>query len=217
METCAGVWRPGWLAACLCGLALMVMGDENPPPTPGAAVAPPGFKVLTSPQPVRDRETVLRGVVLTETNRYSFVLPPGTRLQSDVDTKKITVVAADSGCALTMQVVNAPSTNAALPELEVLRGQVPGRFTDGKIVNETSMNPGSDSGPAFDVAWHLALDSMTTRVGFVPVPGGWLEFNFTAKSGKFQAQLARLNQFMLSFRRSGPEGELKVQKILPPE
>ena len=96
-----------------------------------------------------------------------------------------------------------------------VRARLLTQFKEAKVVDEFSGSVESMSGPAFEVEWRSdAGMKMTTRVAFVPHPGGHIEFVVQAPSTEIRKYDQSLNQLLLSIR-SSPVGEkLAVQEFL---
>jgi hypothetical protein len=144
-------------------------------------------------------------------------MPAGMRIQSEPHNKKVFVLAPDNAGAMSVQIVPGVDSSTTNFTAETLRPVAVSQFTGGKVVDEGFVNADGKMGPSFDINWRSGTGSTLSRVGFLPMPGGRIEFVFTASPDNFKGNLFFFQKFLLSFRVSGKDGEMKVQRIVPPE
>jgi hypothetical protein len=84
---------------------------------------------------------------------------------------------------------------------------------DGIITTEFGMSAANASGPAFEIAWGSGALERASRVGFVPLPAGVIEFSVDASPKKLGPSLGDLNYVVLTFRASDENGKLEATPL----
>lgn len=159
--------------------------------------------------------TITRGIIVAQTNQFSFVLPTGFRNQPDQTDKKISLVSTSYTCALTAKIHETALDGKIDIGTETIRQLMLNRFKDAKIVDEFPASIESMSGPAFEIEWNSdSGQKMTTRAGFVPYPGGHIEFSLQAPTSEIRTYDHTLGHWLVSFRSSPVGTTLAVQEYL---
>jgi hypothetical protein len=68
-------------------------------------------------------------------------------------------------------------------------------------------------GPAFEIQWGWGALARASRVGFVPLRGGLLEFALDARPENLGASLGDFNFMMVTFRESDENGKLEATPL----
>lgn len=180
----------------------------TPPPPPKVAA-----KFLTEKNANNDEIT--RGILIAETNQFSFVLPPGFRCKVDGTAKKVGISSGDYSCSISAVLhEKALEGNADLSD-ETVREQALRRFPGSKVTDEFRAAIQGMNGPGFELRWTTAEGiPMVGRLAFVPYPGGHLEFEFQTSVEKFPGYQHTLNHLLLSFRTSPIGQKLELQEFL---
>ena len=160
-------------------------------------------------------EEVTRGILVAETNQFSFVLPHGFRCQVDGATKKLAITSSDYGCTISAVIHEAALEGKVDLKPDTVRSQVLARFPGGRITDEFNASIQSMSGPGFEVRWISSASVPTvSRVAFVPYQGGHIEFTFQTTEENFSTYEHALNHLLLSFRSSPVGQKLEMQELL---
>lgn len=157
---------------------------------------------------------ITRGIIVAETNQFSFVVPNGFRQQIDPKAKKVTLVSTNLLCAIVATIHEAAIEGKADLQPDSLRQLVLSRYKDAKVVDEFNASIESMSGPAFEIEWTNDLRKMSTRAAFIPYPGGHLEVTVQAPARIFRSYDQSLFEFLLSVRTSPAGSKLPVQEYL---
>ena len=159
--------------------------------------------------------TITRGIIVAQTNQFSFVLPSGFRRQVDQTEKKISLISTSYTCAITAKIHETAIDGKVDLGPDTARQQLLGRYKNARITDEFSASVESMSGPAFEVEWDSDTGKhMTSRTAFVPYPGGHIEFTMQAPTEEIRSYDKALNQLLLSFRTSPVGAKLAVQEYL---
>jgi hypothetical protein len=156
---------------------------------------------------------VHRGFVTCGTNKFTFLLPEGYRLET-ADPQKITLASADLKCLITWRLLNPmPSESTELDPAhyrELLLSRHPG----GKILETFSLSAVGRHGPAFDLRWSGAGGlARRERTLFVLSTAGVLEFSLVTSLDRFDAGRQDFDAVLVSFRASDGNGKLVVPVI----
>lgn len=157
---------------------------------------------------------ITRGIIVAETNQFSFVVPGGFRQQIDPKAKKVTFVSTNLLCAIVATIHEAAIEGKADLKPDSLRQLLLSRHKDAKVVDEFNASIESMSGPAFEIEWTNDTRKMSTRAAFVPYPGGHLEVTVQAPTQIFRSYDQSLFEFLLSIRTSPAGSKLPVQEYL---
>jgi hypothetical protein len=196
-------------------LLLAALGARAQVSGHGAAAPPPTFNARFYQQSTPYAGEVTRGILVSQYNQFSFVLPPGFRQQIEPAEKKISLVSTSYTCAITARIHETESDGPADLKPDTLRAQALNLHKDANLVEEFSAAIESKSGPGFELEWKSDAGlKMTTRAAFVPYPGGHLAFTVQAPTSDIRKYDQALNQLLLSFRTSPVGAELSVQEFL---
>jgi hypothetical protein len=148
----------------------------------GSAQQPPEFQLVPTSVRIPERGEVPGMVILTESNRFEFILPLGWKVSSTTSERKITFDARDFKGTMAMKIVPGPTNSM---DIQVLRDELAVRFAGSKITEESQCYTSDGRGPAFDLEWVINGNSVSVRIGFVPFAGGIIEFSLTATPENF--------------------------------
>lgn len=199
-------------AATLILTAALHCGSQ--PGDPAAPAEKPKIEARFFNQTTPFNGEITRGIIIAETNQFSFVVPAGFRQQIDAAAKKVTLTSTNYACAIIAAIHESATEGAANLKPDSLRQLLLARYKDARIVDEFTASIESMSGPAFEVEWVNDLTLISTRVAFIPYPGGHLEVTLQAPTKKIRAYDQSLFQLLLSFRTSPIGAKLAVQEYL---
>ncbi len=157
---------------------------------------------------------ITRGIIVAETNQFSFVVPSGFRQQIDPTSKKVTLTSTNYACAIIAAIHESATEGPADLKPDSLRQRLLASYKDAKIVDEFTASIESMSGPAFEIEWAGELGKMSTRAAFIPYPGGHIEVTVQAPTKKIRAYDQSMFQLLLSVRTSPIGAKLAVQEYL---
>ena len=180
-----------------------------------ASAGPPKMKLRLHQEQAPHGGQITRGVLVAETNQFSFVMPPGFGSHAEPSQKTVTLTSRDYACSMIMRIHESFKPSAIQPKPEALRAQVLARYTKAVIVDEFTAAVESMSGPGVEVEWQPENASpSTSRVALVPYPGGYLEFIVQAPTTQIRKYDQAFNQLLLSFRASPIGVKLEMQPFL---
>lgn len=157
---------------------------------------------------------ITRGIIVAETNQFSFVVPSGFRQQIDAASKKVTLTSTNYVCAITASIHETALEGAADLKPESLRQQLLARYKDARVVDEFNASIETMRGSGFELEWQGEAGQTSTRAAFVPYPGGYIELIVQAPTKIFRSYDQALSQLLLSFRTSPIGAKLAVQEFL---
>lgn len=157
---------------------------------------------------------ITRGIIVAETNQFSFVVPPGFSKQIDAAAKKISLTSTSYTCAITAIIHESATEGKADLKPETVRQLLVSRYKEARIVDEFNASIESMSGPAFEIEWTGAVGKMSTRAAFIPYPGGHFEVTVQAPTPEFRTYDQALFQLLMSVRTSPIGAKLAVQEYL---
>jgi hypothetical protein len=191
-----------FLPAQRAGATDWVLGNRatNPPPLKAEV------KYIAGP----DLMPVNRAFVRWGTNKFTFLMPDGYRLDMSA-TQKVMLVSTDLSCLISWRILGPAPSDAADLDPAQYRELVLSRHPGARMLNEFSLNALGRYGPVFDLRWGGAGGLMRReRVLFIPALAGVLEFSLVSSPEKFDAGREKFDGLRLSFRASDANGKLAV-------
>ena len=183
---CQGAWCLAWL--------LFGVGGEM-------RVCAGTFQIIQGFEEIAERGKVPSYLILTESNRFSFLPPPGWNVSHSASERKVTLVANDLGASLSFSILPAESVDGKAPTLEGLKNQLLVRFPDAKILRDFPVFGGGQAGQGIDLERLINKKTpVSMRVAIVHFPGGKLEFILTAASPQFPKYHRTFGNLLGSFR-----------------
>jgi hypothetical protein len=173
-----------------------------------AASSLPGaeeFRLTTRPLRIPERGIVTSMVLMTESNRFSFLPPAGWRPASNPVEKKISLQPRDYSATLVFKITPLGTNSTPELNLESLRAQIAERYPESKILREFE-SPAMDSrARVFDIEWVVnRKNKVAMRLAFAAYAGGRVEFNLTAPPEKLSRYHVLFGTFMTSFHVEPP-------------
>lgn len=149
---------------------------------------------------IPERGEVSGLVLLTEQNVFTFLPPVDWRASSDASEKKVTFLSPDQGMSIVFQL--AQRNPALIPQIQPdwLRQQVLKRFPNADLIEEFECYAGDFKGRAYDLQQMIGGRKVCTRICFVSLPEGSIEFTLTAGLEKFPKQHVPFASLLGSFR-----------------
>jgi hypothetical protein len=156
---------------------------------------------------------VNRAFVTAGTNKFTFLMPDGFRLETS-DPQKLTLVSADFNCLITWRIVAPAPPEAPAPDQALYRELLLNRHPGSQILQAFTLGAAGRLGPAFDLRWGAAGGLVRReRVLFISCPAGVMEFSLVSSLEKFDAGRQRFDAWLVSFRASDEHGHLAVPMI----
>ena len=156
---------------------------------------------------------VNRGFVTAGTNKFTFLMPDGFRLETS-DPQKLTLASPDLSCLITWRIVGPAPSEAPAPDHALYRELLLSRHPGSQILEQFTLGAAGRLGPAFDLRWGAAGGLVRReRVLFISSPAGVMEFSLVSSLEKFDAGRQRFDAWLVSFRASDEHGHLAVPVI----
>jgi hypothetical protein len=151
-----------------------------------------------------------RAYITAGTNKFAFLVPDEYKLTAS-DPQKVTLMKRDGSCLIGVRVIGSLAGKAF--DSAAARGLVYEEHPDATIATEFGMNAANASGPAFEIAWGAGSLERASRVGFVPLRAGVLEFSLDSSPKNLAPSLGDLNYVVVSFRASDENGKLEATPL----
>jgi len=175
--------------------SLLVAGGAQPGP------ADEIFKLHRQSVTIPERGPVTVYVLETRRHRLSFWGPPGWVIKENPNSKEVVMMSRDLVTCLTLKIVDDPPGGDARPRVEQWRQAVLEAHPNAKILGEFDCYTSNAAGRALDLERVTSVKSkQLSRLAFVPLPEGRLEFKLTAPSEKFHQQRFAFGNLLTSFR-----------------
>lgn len=123
------------------------------------------------------------------------------------------MVKADGSCVISVRVIALTARAIKAFDGAAARALLAEEHPDGTITTEFGMSAANASGPAFEIVWGTGVLARTSRVGFVPLPAGVIEFSVDAGPKNLGPSLGDLNYIVLTFRASDENGKLEATPL----
>ena len=159
------------------------------------------FRLFSTPIAMPERDPLTGYVLLTPSNKFTFLPPPGWSVSGNPEEKKVTLSSRDLSASISFTIHPAALFPADDVQWEVLRQRVRARFPDAKIIREFECSGVGQSGLGFDL--DSALDRhlrVSRRIEFVPLDGGVIEFDLTVTAKSFADYHFPFENFIGSFQ-----------------
>ena len=191
------------------------VGNQTAPGTTRTTTkAEPQFTLLQ--QKIHGGINVPVVVVVGASNRFSFLPPRAWRAQHAQEQNQIVLEAPEAAAQFAIRIIERGSAKDAELTPGLFSRQFAKRFPSPKVLEEFPAFALNATGAAWDVDWTPASGSRhRSRCGFVPFPGGHVEFTLTARAEKFPSQESVWDAVLLSFRRSNRDGQLELPSVTP--
>ena len=149
----------------------------------GTLVAADTFRFMSGFEEIAERGKVPSFIILTDSNRFSFLPPAGWNVSHNPSERKVTLVSKDRGANMSFTILPADAVTDKTSTMEGLRDQLLLRFPDAKVLRSFPCFSGGQAGLAFDLERSINKQApVSLRVAVVHYPGGSVEFMLTAAS-----------------------------------
>jgi hypothetical protein len=171
----------------------------------GVCAGTPGhcqpFELSTSTAEIPERGQVTTTVLRTSQARFSFLPPAGWRAEVDAAKQRITWTSPDYTAVLRLQIRFQGSGQTSQLRPEELRQVVLQELPAARITEEFTCPSGSAAGLAFDAERVVQAEfPVSSRMAFLPVPGGRAELLLSSPREQFHQRQVDLTGFLNSFQ-----------------
>ena len=186
------------------GLALLSIGLLQ-----GCCLAAPDpaeeFRLYTRPLVISERGKVTSYVLETSKARFSFLPPLNWAVKENATTKEVVMMARSLITSIRFKIVEAAPEATKEARVAQWRQTVQENHPDGKITAEFPCYTGKVEGTALDLERIAANKTKVfTRLAFIPLPEGRVEFDLTTTSGNLADTRLAFGNFLTSFRVETP-------------
>ena len=159
------------------------------------------FSISLRTVTIPENGEVTYNVIRTARQEFSFLPPSGWRVETDSKARTVTWTSTDYRSVIRLKLSDENGDQVAKLQTEQLRQTIATELPGAKITQEFPCYTSGTSGVAFD-SERTVNDRfpVITRVAFVPVVGGFVQFNLTAPREQFTATQVDFNRFLNSFR-----------------
>ena len=159
------------------------------------------FRLFSTPISMPERDPLTGYILLTTSNKFTFLPPPGWNVSSTPEQKKVTLSSRDLSATISFKIHPAALFSADDVQWEVLRQRVRARYSEAKIIHEFECSGAGRQGLGFDLDsildHHLRV---SRRIEFVPLDGGVIEFDLTVTAKSFADYHFPFENFVGSFQ-----------------
>jgi hypothetical protein len=190
--------RPGLAllsVGLLCGCCLASAAPTNE------------FRLSMRPLMIPERGTVTSYVLQTSQGRFSFLPPLNWVVKEEAATKEVVMMARNLITSIRFKIVEDALEATMEARVARWRQTMSENYPDGKITAEFPCYTSKVAGVALD--FDRVAPNKTkifTRLAFIPLSGGRVEFELTTTSGELTDPRLAFGNFLTSFRiESGTE------------
>jgi hypothetical protein len=153
-----------------------------------------------------------RAYITAGTNKFAFLVPDEFKLASS-DPQKVTLMKGDGSCLISVRVIGSKPPSDKPFDTAAARVLVNEEHSDATIVSEFGMFANGVGGPAFEIFWGVGALSRASRVGYIPLRAGLVEFSLDSSPKNLAPSLGEFNYVLLTFRASDENGKLAATPL----
>jgi len=153
-----------------------------------------------------------RAYITAGTNKFAFLVPDEFKL-AGCDPQKVTLMKYDGSCLINVRVIGSRPPADKPFDTTAARPLVFEEHRDATITSEFAMYAGGVGGPAFEINWGIGALTRASRVGFIPLRAGLVEFSVDSSPKNLGPSLGDFNYVLLTFRASDENGKLAATPI----
>ena|SRR5436190_1117331 len=159
------------------------------------------FRLYTRPLIIPERNPATSYVLQTSTARFSFLPPRNWAVKENATTKEVVMMARNLITSIRFKIVEAEPGATKEARVAQWRQTVQQNHPDGNITAEFPCYTGKVEGTALDLE-RIAPNKtkVFTRLAFIPLPDGRVEFDLTTSSGDLADTRLAFGNFLTSFR-----------------
>src|SRR6267142_3963385 len=153
-----------------------------------------------------------RAYITAGTNKFAFLVPDEFKLASS-DPQRVILMKGDGSCLISVRVIG-PKPGSDRPfDAAAAKVLVNEEHPDALITSELGMFVEVVGGPAFEIRWGAGALTRASRVGFIPLRAGLLEFSVDSSPRNLGPSLGDFNYVILTFRASDENGQLAATPL----
>jgi hypothetical protein len=153
-----------------------------------------------------------RAYITAGTNKFAFLVPDEFKLASS-DPQRVILMRGDGSCLISVRVIGAKPASDKPFDVAAAKVLVNEEHPDALITSELGMFVEGVSGPAFEIQWGAGALTRASRVGFIPLRAGLLEFSVDSSPKNLGPSLGDFNYVILTFRASDENGKLAATPL----
>src|SRR6267142_6778600 len=153
-----------------------------------------------------------RAYITAGTNTFAFLVPGEFKLASS-DPQKVTLMKRDGSALISVRVIGPVPATGKPFDSAAARMLVNEEHPDATITSELGMFAAGVGGPEFEIQWGAGALTRATRVGFIPLRAGLLEFSVDSSPKNLGPSLGDFNYVILTFRASDENGQLAATPL----
>jgi len=147
---------------------------------------------------IPERGEVLGCLISFDTNHFSFLPPPTWRVSRKPGTKSIVMMSQDLSSSITIDFPDLENSDQKPAAKELLNA----RYAHARLRESFACHTGVGGGNAFDIERKAANQvRLSSRVIYVELAFGVVEFALTAPSSQFSELTVALDNVVNTFRR----------------
>lgn len=212
------MWPPSKPSCpCLLAIVLCLSAGAGLAQSGPAATNAPAFSLATTRHELEGIGHYYRAVATLGTNQLAFIVPKGYFIRLDESARQLRAIEREDKCSITVRLFETPTN--ALDKADgglkpaVLRELLLARHPNARITEEFSLTAGGAAGPAFDFVWRNAAGfPLQSRIAFIPMPAGLVEFHLLTSAEDKEEFTHALNSLMLTFR-FGAKGRIELPEM----
>jgi hypothetical protein len=153
-----------------------------------------------------------RAYITAGTNKFAFLVPDEFKL-AGCDPQKVTLMKNDGSCLINVRVIASRAATDKPFDAAAARTLLNAEHPDATIMSEFGMYAEGVGGPAFEINWGVGALSRASRVGFIPLRAGLVEFSVDSSPKNLAPSLGDFNYVLLTFRASDENGKLAATPL----
>jgi hypothetical protein len=169
---------------------------------PGMAAHPTNhFRLYTRPFTMQEGGTVTRHVLETASARFSFRVPLNWSVKEDPARQEVVMMARNLITSIRFKIVEAEPGSTKESRIADWRRSVEERHREARITAQFPCYTSRIEGTALDIERTAPNKAKVySRLAFVPLPDGEVEFDLTTTSGDLAETRLAFGNFLTSFR-----------------
>ena len=166
------------------------------------------LEVAIEKEPVSTAQPYYRAFITVEitkvhTNRFTFLIPQGYRLQNDPGSGRMVLANKDGDRMITFAILGPWTSPDAAPSVSTCHTFAAGKVSQAVFVQEAAYDLAQDKGHLLDLEWRTPEDILQhKRAIYLGSGAGLLEFTATTGQTGFRETQVALDQLMRSFHYS---------------
>jgi len=153
-----------------------------------------------------------RAYLRAGTNRFSFLIPAGWKLETWSD-GRAAVVTRDYGCRISFGLARPPLPEGVELNPDACAQWMLAEYPQATIVKQFPAMAESQRGLAYEIQLSGTSTANRGEIAFIPSRPAILEFSLICSPDHFENARRQLHTLMLTFRASDRRGELRISPL----